>query len=108
MSDKELESVKDEAGDICFERIFDWLLPRFGEDGTIDFWEFHAALMRNYMIHIMRTKDLKPKYYNPKPADVWTRQQYERIMLPAFFAVILPVCFGDFPQSTKHGQHVSH
>ena len=34
-----------------------------------DFWEFLAARMRNYMIHIMRAeeKPYKPRHYNPMP-----------------------------------------
>lgn len=42
------------------------LLPRYGND---DFWEFLAARMRNYMIHInaCRGETYKPRHYNPKP-----------------------------------------
>ncbi len=41
------------------------MLPRFGEDEDVDYYDFIAARMRNYMIHIMRTKNFKPKYFNP-------------------------------------------
>ena len=64
ITDEELESLKDASGDIRFENVFGWTLPRFGET---DYFEFMAARMRNYMIHIMRTKNFKPRHYNPSP-----------------------------------------
>ena len=65
ITDEELESLKDDNGDIRYYKVFEWLLPMFGPDGKTSFWEFLAARMRNYMVHIIRKKRYKPKYYNP-------------------------------------------
>ena len=35
ISDDELKALFDANGDIYFERVFDWLLPRFGNDEEI-------------------------------------------------------------------------
>jgi hypothetical protein len=128
ISDEELESLKDNSGDIRFHKVFQWLLPRFPKehnnsddggsdagtdservsndtsdddssemsddgssknsgdksnnqneiddssdgDGDDTFFEFMAARMRNYMIHIMRTKSFKPRFYNPGNGKVIT------------------------------------
>ena len=57
ISEEELEGLKDSNGDIRFPQVFEWLLPTYGEEGDEDsFWDFLAARMRNYMIHIMRTQ----------------------------------------------------
>ena len=97
MTDEELESVKDKSGDIRFERIFEWLLPRFGEDGAIDFWEFLAARMRNYMIHIMRAKDFKPKFYNPKPVDILDKTTIRADHVARFFGCHIARMLRGFP-----------
>jgi hypothetical protein len=60
ISDEELASLMDDSGDIRFPKVFEWLLPRYGDDG---FWEFLAARMRNYMIHIMSAEE---KPYKPR------------------------------------------
>ncbi|KAL7525437.1 hypothetical protein ACHAXR_001005, partial [Thalassiosira sp. AJA248-18] len=69
ITDDELKRLKDNSGDIRFESVFDWLLPTFGEDGETTFYEFIAARMRNYMIHIQRCKEYKPRYYNPSQGN---------------------------------------
>ena len=55
ISDELLATFKDANGDIRFERVFEWMLPRFGEDEDVEYYDFIAARMRYYMIHIMRT-----------------------------------------------------
>jgi hypothetical protein len=40
--------LKDENGEIRYEKVFEWALPRFGEDQQ-SLFEFQAARMRNYM-----------------------------------------------------------
>ncbi|KAL7538013.1 hypothetical protein ACHAXR_008222 [Thalassiosira sp. AJA248-18] len=66
ITDEEMKCLKDSSGDIRFESIFEWLLPTFGEDDeTSSFFEFIAARMRNYMVYIQRTKEFKPKFYDP-------------------------------------------
>ncbi|KAL3779842.1 hypothetical protein ACHAWO_005645 [Cyclotella atomus] len=54
---EELTSFKDANGDIRYKRVFEWMLPRFGENDESSYFKFIAARMRNYMIHIMRTQD---------------------------------------------------
>jgi hypothetical protein len=39
--------MKDEKGEIQYEKVFGWALPRFGDDEQTLF-EFQAARMRNY------------------------------------------------------------
>eukprot|EP00956_Cyclotella_meneghiniana_P038739 scaffold159386_cov22-Cyclotella_meneghiniana.AAC.1 len=61
-TDEELASMKDASGDIRVEKVFEMLLPRFGEQ---TYFEFIAARMRNYMLHIVANKNYKPKFYKP-------------------------------------------
>jgi hypothetical protein len=39
----------DANGEIRFEKVFEWALPRSGEDDSETLFEFQAARMRNYM-----------------------------------------------------------
>ena len=64
ISDEELEDLRDDSGDIRFYKVFQWLLPKYDDQS---FWEFLAARMRNYMIHLMRSDGYKPRYYSPGP-----------------------------------------
>ena len=50
ISDEELEDLRDDSGDIRFYKVFQWLLPKYDDQSL---WEFLAARMRNYMIHLM-------------------------------------------------------
>jgi len=59
ISDEELERLKDDSDNIRFYKVFQWLLPKYGDKS---FWKFLAARMRNYMIHIMRSDGFKPLY----------------------------------------------
>ena len=62
ISVNELASLKDMNGDIRYEKVVDHLLPRFeGEN----YYEWIAARVRSYMLHIIRKLGWKPKYYNP-------------------------------------------
>jgi hypothetical protein len=49
ITDEELKSLRDSSGEIRFEKVFEWCLPRFGDDNETLF-KFQAARMRNYMI----------------------------------------------------------
>jgi hypothetical protein len=62
VSDEELKGFIDAHGDIRFSRIYEWMLPSFDGDS---FYEFLAARMRNYMLHVIKTKGWVPKYYRP-------------------------------------------
>ena len=58
---KELADLRDASGEIRFEKVFEWCLPRFGDDNQ-SLFEFQAARMRNYMTK--RIADgWTPKYY---------------------------------------------
>ena len=72
MTDEELAEVTDCSGDIRYERVFKWMLPFFGSENNVGYFEFLAARMRNYMCYIMRRKGYTPKYYCP--ADNFTIQ----------------------------------
>ncbi|KAL3764756.1 hypothetical protein ACHAW5_006627 [Stephanodiscus triporus] len=50
MTDAEMERMKDENGDIRYNKIFEWMLLMFAGEM---FWDFLAARMRSYMTHIM-------------------------------------------------------
>ena len=62
ISDEELAELIDDEGDIRWPRVFEWLLPRYSNDS---FFQFIAARMRNYMVHIQRTQAYRPYYYKP-------------------------------------------
>ena len=64
ISTAELTTLKDEYGDIRFQKVLEWTLPTFGEDDQTLF-DLQATHMRNYILHIMDTQLYKPKYYNP-------------------------------------------
>jgi hypothetical protein len=51
ITDEEIESLKDSAGEIRYEKVFDWCLPRFGENDEQALYDFQAARMRNYMMN---------------------------------------------------------
>jgi hypothetical protein len=49
IKDEEVELLKDENGEIRYEKVFQWCLPQFG-DGEYDdesLFEFQAARMQN-------------------------------------------------------------
>jgi len=62
ISVNELASLKDMNGDIRYEKVVDHLLPRFEGEG---YYEWIAARVRSYMLHIIRKLGWKPKYYKP-------------------------------------------
>jgi hypothetical protein len=63
ITDEEVELLKDENGEIRYEKVFQWCLPRFGDDDDESLFEFQAARMRNYMRKRVDEEDYKPKYY---------------------------------------------
>jgi hypothetical protein len=69
VNDDDFKSFLDANGDICFECVFEWLLPWFGENNEIDYFEFIAA-QRNYIrLWILKPQQpvLAPEfdYYRP-------------------------------------------
>jgi hypothetical protein len=82
IDEERISEFKDTNGDIRFEKVFEWLLPRFGDgdEYKIAYFEFIAARIRNYMLHIIKTKDYKPKYYNPAAGLVVLGDHIARFM----------------------------
>ncbi|OEU11919.1 hypothetical protein FRACYDRAFT_245042 [Fragilariopsis cylindrus CCMP1102] len=63
ITDEELASLRDIDGEIRFEKVFQWCLPRFGDDDDQTLFEFQAARMRNYMRKRVLESGFKPRYY---------------------------------------------
>ena len=55
--------LMDERKEIRFEKVFQWCLPRFGDDDDQSLFEFQAARMRNYMRKRVLEDGYKPRYY---------------------------------------------
>ena len=53
----------DNYGDISFHKLFEWMVPKFGDVKT--FYECLAAKMWNYMVYCIQTKGFTPKYFDP-------------------------------------------
>jgi hypothetical protein len=48
ITDEEVKLLMDDNKEIRYEKVFQWCLPRYGDDDKTLF-EFQAARMRNYM-----------------------------------------------------------
>ena len=59
--------MKDNNGDIRFEKVAEHLLPTFDNK---TYWEFIAARMRNYMLHLIRTTGYKPRFYPEQDKNI--------------------------------------
>jgi hypothetical protein len=55
--------VKDDSKEIRYEKVFEWCLPRFGDDNQTLF-EYQAARMQNYITKIIVEDGWTPKYYH--------------------------------------------
>jgi hypothetical protein len=44
IADAEINTLKDEKGEIRYEKVFEWALPQFGDDQQ-SLFEFQAARM---------------------------------------------------------------
>ena len=62
ITDEELDTLKDDNGEIRYEKVFQWCLPRYGDDDE-SLFEFQAARMRNYMKKRVVEEGYKPRYY---------------------------------------------
>ena len=62
ITEEEVEAMKDSNGNIMFEKVAEHLLLKFDEG---DYFEYLAARIRNYMLHLIRTTNYKPLYYKP-------------------------------------------
>ncbi|OEU19896.1 hypothetical protein FRACYDRAFT_235960 [Fragilariopsis cylindrus CCMP1102] len=55
--------LMDERKEIRFEKVFQWCLPRFGDDDDQSLFKFQAARMRNYMRKRVIEDGYEPRYY---------------------------------------------
>jgi hypothetical protein len=63
ITDEELNSLRDINGEIRFEKVLEWCLPRYGDNDEQTLFELQAARMRNFMTR--RVADgWTPKYYH--------------------------------------------
>jgi hypothetical protein len=46
ITDEELKSLRDVNGEIRFEKVFEWCLPRYGDNDEQTLFEFQAARMK--------------------------------------------------------------
>jgi hypothetical protein len=63
ITDEEIKLLKDENGEIRYEKVFQWCLPQFGEDDDESLFEFQAARMRNCIRKRVVEDGFKPRYY---------------------------------------------
>jgi hypothetical protein len=60
----EVELLKDEGGEIRYEKVFQWCLPKYGDgDFEKSVFEFQADRMRNYMKKRVLEDNYRPRYY---------------------------------------------
>ena len=90
LTDEELQSMKNEDGEIRFEHVLRWTLPTFeGEDDSaIGLFEWQAARMRNYMTKLMMEDSFLPRYYDPVNGKLITGDHVAR-----FYGVMLGKMF---------------
>jgi hypothetical protein len=64
ITNEEVAGLMDEEDEIRFEKVFQWCLPRYGDNDEQTLFEFQAARMRNYMRKRLVQDDWTPKYCN--------------------------------------------
>jgi hypothetical protein len=62
ITDKEVRTLMDDNKEIRYENVFQWCLPRFGDDDQ-SLFEFQAERMRNYMRKRVVEENYKPRWY---------------------------------------------
>jgi hypothetical protein len=63
ITDEEVDQLRDSSGQILYEKVFRYCLPRFGDNDEQTLFEFQAARMRNYMRKRVIEDNWTPKYY---------------------------------------------
>ena len=61
---EEIRLLMDDRREIRYEKVFEWCLPKFGDDNDQSLFEFQSARMRNYMKKRMIEDAWAPKYYS--------------------------------------------
>ena len=59
----EIRLLMDDRREIRYEKVFEWCLPKFGDDDQ-SLFEFQSARMRNYMKKRMIEDAWNPKYFS--------------------------------------------
>ena len=67
LSPEELEQVKDDFGEVRYEKVHEFLLTKIG---GMKYFDWLAARMRNYMIFLIHHRGYKPRFYNPSKGKV--------------------------------------
>jgi hypothetical protein len=62
ITDEEVKLLMDDNDEIGFEKVFEWCLPRFGDDDSETLFEYQVPRMQNYMRKRVVEDDYKPKY----------------------------------------------
>jgi hypothetical protein len=62
ITDEEVKTLMDDSNKIRYEKVFEWCLPRFGDDDK-SLFEFQAARMRNCMRKRFVEDGWNPRYY---------------------------------------------
>jgi hypothetical protein len=62
ITDEEVKTLMDYSNKFRYEKVFEWCLPRFGDDDQ-SLSAFQAAKMRNYMMKRMVEDGWNPRYY---------------------------------------------
>ena len=70
--------MKDGSGDIRYEKVCEWMLPRCGPNDDTNFFSFMAVRMRNYMVHLMNTQGYKPRHYDPSQGKIIENHHFDR------------------------------
>jgi hypothetical protein len=63
ITDAEVDTLKDDSMDIRYEKVFEWCLPRYGDDDIETLFEFQAARMRSYTRKRIVEDGWTPRYY---------------------------------------------
>jgi hypothetical protein len=63
ITDQEVLQLMDNDKEIRFEKVFQWCLPRYGDNDEQTLFEFQADRMRNYMRKRVLQDNWTPKYY---------------------------------------------
>ena len=61
---EEIRLLMDDRREIRYEKVFEWCLPKFGDDNNETLFEFQSARMRNYMKKRMIEDAWAPKYFS--------------------------------------------
>ena len=86
ISTEELKGLFDAQGDIRYHKVLEWSLPIFkGESPELCDWL--VARMRNYMLHLIRTTDWKPIFYDPIDGRYEIMGLFERELSKSVFMI---------------------